>query len=440
MAKGPQPWTAAEDSRVDDFEAQGWSDQEIADSLGRSKQSIQERRRRRGKTDYSSRKRASIASAPLAPGKESFSNEQTSNSQVITSRSSTVRTLEDALAVAQVDLTVWEVERFIANKWDMGAKTKIDQLQAMELWQVKVWLRRRVPKSVSDAANGIIEKMNRHAPKYPKMTHAKRIRDPHLFFVGLHDHHFGKLAWAAETGENYDLKIAEALYQNAGEELVRKASGFPVEKFVLPLGNDFLHIDGLDNMTTGGTPQDVDGRFAKIFEVGQYAVIRLIDFLINIAPVDVLWVPGNHDYQSSYMLAQTIKAWYRQCPRVMVDSAPRPRKRVHYGVNLIGCTHGCDERFGSLPGIMAQEWPKEWSESKCREWLVGDKHKPKETHYNTADTYDGVMVRILSSLAGTDLWHYKKGYIGGRGKAAQGLLYSKSDGFSGQFNANVWKD
>ncbi len=267
------------------------------------------------------------------------------------------------------------------------------------------------------------------------MPAIKKIRDPHLLYVGLHDHHFGKLAWAAETGENYDLKIAERLYQEAGQELVRKAQGFPIEKFILPLGHDFLHIDGYDNQTTAGTPQDVDGRFAKIFEVGQYAVIRLIDYLIGIAPVEVIWIPGNHDYQSSYMLSKTIEAWYRQSDRVKVDSAPRPRKRVHYGVNLIGCTHGYDERPAALPGIMAQEWPQEWSASTCREWLLGDKHKAKETRYVSADTIDGVMIRILPSLAGTDLWHFKKGFLGGSTRSALGLLYSKTNGFAAQLNA-----
>lgn len=350
-------------------------------------------------------------------------------------RSRTIHTVDAALREAQVDLAVWEVERHVVNKWDTAAKVKVDgaeRLTVTELWQVKVFLRRRVAKTVADATAGLVERMRAHSPKWPKAPKLARVSDPHLLYVGLHDHHFGKLAWGRETGEDYDLKIAERLYERAGEDLLRKVAGFPVERIVLPLGHDFLHIDNLTNSTTAGTPQDVDGRFAKIFEVGQAAVIRLVDYLIRFAPVEVLWVPGNHDYQSSFMLAKAVEAWFRHCPRVTVDASPRPRKRVHYGVNLIGCTHGSDEKPHALPGIMAQEWPAEWAASRSREWLVGHQHKTKETHYNTADVHDGVMVRVLPSLAGTDAWHFRRGYVGSR-KTSLGLLYSHTAGFTGQF-------
>lgn len=373
---------------------------------------------------------------------ESLETDIGDEAQAVTVRSYTVRTLEAALETANVDLAVWEVERWIANKWDMGAKVEVDdqeRLSVTELWQVKVWLRRRVAKTVADACNGLIERMRLHSPKYPKLPRIQKITDPHLLYIGLHDIHFGKLAWGAETGDNYDLKIAESIYHDAGVDLLRKAAGFPIERIVIPLGHDFLHIDNLNSSTTAGTPQDVDGRFAKIYGTGVAAIIRLIDYLIGFAPVDVLWVPGNHDYQSSYMAAKVVEAHYRHCQRVSVDASPKPRKRVHYGCCLIGATHGCDEKAAALPGIMAQEWPKEWSESLCREWLVGHHHRIRETHYNTGDTFDGVVVRVLPSLSGTDSWHHRKGFVGGRGKSAQALLYSKADGFCGQFSTNVWR-
>jgi hypothetical protein len=360
----------------------------------------------------------------------------------LTVRSFTVRTLDAALATSQVDLAVWEVERYVVNKWDMAAKVEVENRQKLavtELWQVKVWLRRRVAKTMAEACAGIIDRMRQHAPKYPRLPTVPRITDPHLLVIGLYDHHFGKLAWGKETGEDYDLKIAEERFLEGGKQLLSKASGYPIERFVLPLGQDFLHIDSQANTTTAGTPQDVDGRFAKIIEVAKMAVIRLIDHLIAFAPVEVPWVPGNHDYYTSYMLAKIIEAWYRTTPRVIVDAAPIPRKRISYGVNLLGLTHGCDERHSGLPGNMAQEWPHDWAATRCREWLIGHQHKVKEDHYNTADMHSGVVVRVLPSLSGTDAWHYKRGYIGGRGKSALGLLYSKRDGFAGQFSTNVWR-
>ena len=34
----------------------------------------------------------------------------------------TIHTLDQLLEYCQVDLTIWEVERFVVNKWEVGAK------------------------------------------------------------------------------------------------------------------------------------------------------------------------------------------------------------------------------------------------------------------------------------------------------------------------------
>lgn len=389
---------------------------------------------------------ASLADAPpggadAPPGAESLTVAASGDGEVITSRSRTIRDLPSLLAAAKVDMAVWEVERHVINKWDSVARVGPRRggpgcLAATELWQVKAWLRRRVPKSLADAAAGIMERMGRHAPKYPRVDRPRKIADPHAVVLGLYDHHFGKMSWAAETGENYDLRIAERLYRHAGEELVRKAAGFPVERFVLPVGQDFFHIDGPGNTTTNGTPQDVDGRWAKIFTAGHQAVVGLIDYLLPLAPVDVLWVPGNHDWVSSFHLVKCLEAWYRNVPSVAVDASPTPRKCVEYGTNLLGFTHGNEEKFSSLPGIMAGSWPEAWARTTCREWLLGHHHRVRQTHYAAADTIEGVTVRVLPSLSGTDGWHFKRGFIGA-GRAAQAFVYSRADGYAGHFAANA---
>ncbi len=352
---------------------------------------------------------------------------------VITSKSKTVRTLAAALAAAKVDLTVWEVERHVINKWDVVAKNEKKKLTATELWQVKVFLRRKVPKIVEDGVKIFLNQVQ--APKYEKI-HYEKHNDPYLLEVSIWDHHFGKLAWGRETGENYDLKIAEKIYSEAAHELIEKSRGFNIERIVLPIGQDFFHVDGPLNTTTAGTPQDVDGRLAKIFATGQRALINLVDLLMGIAPVHVLWVPGNHDWYTSWYLIKVLEAHYRHTRTVTVDSSEMPRKHIEYGVNLLGYTHGNDEKHSSLPAIMAGQWPQAWARTTHREWKLGHFHKVKETHYTAAETIDGVLVRILPSLTGTDSWHFKKGYVGGM-RAAQAYLYSAKRGYAAHLNAMV---
>ena len=415
-------WSTTEEETLKFNKEAGLSAKEIAKEMGRTLNQIECKWR-------NLRSRQVIETR-----EENLEKLETTDSTVITSQSHTVRTLAGALKAAEVDLSIWEVEKHTINKWDCVAKLKKkDKLVATELWQVKVWLRRKVPKMIEEGVKLFLNQIKAHKYESRKFEH---YTNPCLLEMSLFDIHFGKLAWSKETGQNYDLKLAEAIYLNAAHELIAKARGFNIEKIVLPIGQDFFHIDGPNNMTTAGTPQDVDGRLAKIFSTGQKALINLIDLLMGIAPIHIFWIPGNHDWYTSWYLIKVIEAHYRMTPSVTIDSGESPRKFIEYGTNLIGFTHGNEEKHSSLPAIMAGSWPQEWARTTHREWHLGHFHRIKETHYAAADTIDGVLVRVLPSLSATDSWHYRKGYVGNM-RAAQAYIYNKKSGYEAHLNANA---
>jgi hypothetical protein len=425
-------WTQSNEETLTLLRSQGLSYAKIAEQMGLSKRSVESKWKRMN----------SEQDKTPVPTDESFEKTETEDCAVITSKSSTVRTLAGALETANVDLSIWEVEKHTINKWDCVGRVESKevsykhwkrQLAAVELWQVKVWLRRKVPKVIEEGVKLFLSQIPAHKYVLPKFEHHS---DPYLLEVSIWDHHFGKLAWGRETGQNYDLKIAETLYSNAAHELIEKARGFNLERIVVPIGQDFFHVDGPNNTTTAGTPQDVDGRLAKIFATGQKALINLIDLLMGIAPVHILWVPGNHDWYTSWYLIKVIEAHYRMTPSVTIDAGEMPRKHIEYGCNLLAYTHGNEEKHASLPAIMAGAWPQAWARTTHREWKIGHFHKVKETHYSSAETIDGVLVRVLPSLCGTDSWHFKKGYVGGM-RAAQAFLYSQKNGYAGHINVNA---
>lgn len=259
--------------------------------------------------------------------------------------------------------------------------------------------------------------------------------DGHLVVMDLVDVHFGKLAWAAETGQNYDLKIAETVYRDAVIEILSRADAYSVDEFLMPIGSDFLHVDNLTNSTTAGTPQDVDGRLAKILEVALASVVWAIELMASRAPVWVSYVPGNHDRLMSLCLAMMVRERFHGADYVHVDCSPCPRKYHRYGKILLGLTHGNEEKHSELPVIMATERPQDWAETSIREWHVGHYHKPKRVSHLALDTYGGIPVRTLNSLSAVDAWHYRKGYVG-TVRAAEAYLYSPTE-LVGWFNAPV---
>jgi len=365
---------------------------------------------------------------------ETFSREFGHDSGIIESRSRRIKTLEQALAQAEVDLSVWEVERYVVNDWEVGAKlpnpeTGDDELKVEPLRQIKVWLRRIVPTIQERIFAGLTERLaaidhGRHRRTYHP------VRDPHCLEISLFDVHFGKLAWEPETGNDYDLRIAERLYDRGVSDLLMKARGFPIDEIIFVIGQDFFHINNPEFTTTHGTKQDVDGRLAKIFETGALAVMHAIDRCIEQAPVKVLWIPGNHDAETSWFLAKYLEAWYRNAPSVRVDSGPSQRKYHRYGINLIGFTHGDEEPHRDLPSIMAVERREDWGEVRQCEWHVGHLHKRRETRYLAGDTHVGIGVRILPSLSGIDAWHYRKGYVQTM-RIAEAYLWSYTRGYTG---------
>jgi len=362
----------------------------------------------------------------------------------LTLNSKTARTLQGAMDVAEVDESIWEVERYVVNKWDCVAKVAMrptsdggwtQDLGATELWQVKVWLRRKKVPIIATALTLIEDRIKSHAPKYS--TRLQKPKGTHMLEISLFDVHFGKLAWERESGENYDLKIAERLYGDAISQLLTMASSAGVEKILMPLGQDFFHINSVDATTPkANNPLDTDGRLAKVFEAGYMAVINAIDRCLPVAPVEVIWVPGNHDPETSLFLCHVLKAWYTNCKDVYVDVEPTFRKYKRYGSCLIGYTHGDEEPHSELPLIMASEMKEDWADTAHREWHIGHTHKRKEVKFLAGDTFNGVSVRTLPSLSAADAWHFKKGYVKSA-RAAEAYLWDYDFGYAGHFSANV---
>ena len=349
-----------------------------------------------------------------------------------------IQTADQAFAKSGLDPDIWYYDSAKVGSYEVAMKLKSDGRHVVEivkLWRIELQLRRRISQSFVHATDALIERMKRYSPVFPRIPRIGRVTDPHLVEISIFDTHFGKLAHAAETGQNYDLKIAANLYRNAVEELVAKASGFPIERFLFPIGNDFFHIDNLESKTTAGTPQDADGRYWKIYDTGVQAVIEAIEYLVQIAPVDLLWVPGNHDAVASGHMARSVGTFFRHCRSVTVDTSPKERKYYAYGGMVLGFTHGNEEKPADLVPIMQSE-ARVMLADRSLEIHLGHFHKAKEVIHTNADTFaGGVRVRTLPSLSGTDKWHYRKGYGGPR--AAEAYVWSKNSGFSALLSANV---
>jgi hypothetical protein len=357
-----------------------------------------------------------------------------------------IKTVEELLAFSKIDTQIWEVAEVKLNNWEVAGKRKNGQdengrMRADSLWktplnQIMVKLRRRAPKNVQDGIKDLLSKVPSWRGKLPKVVRSKRSAD-HLLEISLYDSHFGKLCWEPETGTDYNLRIAKSDYEGAAEDLLNRLGGFSIEKVILPVGHDMLNFDNLARTTTNGTMIDsTDDRLSKVFSTAYDAVQSVVMKCREVAEVEVIWVPGNHDRAQSWYLCEMLRKVFEGDKFVSVDNSPPKRKYREYGVSLIGYDHGESMPLDRLPLTMANEAPSGWANCTFRHYRVGHYHKKKQLRWVGNDTFQGVDVTILPSLSGTDSWHYIQGYVSNH-RAAEAALWNRDSGPVGSFIAEA---
>lgn len=391
------------------------------------------------------------APAQTVSGQETRRIFNAGTEQTISFDGTHISSLEELLEFCKVDLDLWEVVDFTINKWEMGfIKTKVNTEEKPEdgepkvstsertagskpLFQVKARLKLRTNvRSARVILDEMFEGAAEYAPNYVPFERTAQQTDGtgRLLEIAIPDLHVGKLAWAPESGENYDIKIAEAVFNLALEDLVSRAICNPdaqIGRIVLPLGNDLLNIDTPENMTTSGTPQDSDSRYHKIFLSTCRMLRGAIDRLTQVADVDIVMVPGNHDRLAVFHVGEVLAAWYRNNEQVQVFNEPKVRKYYRFGAHLFMYTHGDQEKTADLPMIMARERKQDWAETEFRWVKLGHLHQKKVLTQVDIQEHFGVQIQRCPSLCATDEYHFSRGYVGNM-RRAEAHIYHPTKG------------
>ena len=263
-----------------------------------------------------------------------------------------------------------------------------------------------------------------HSPTVEKLDHLKpwSTLNPIAYEISLPDIHYGKL-------HDLNLTQVEDQYMMVVKELVEKASGLDIERFVLPIGNDGMNSEGMRRTTTKGTPQEESAGWKDTFRGYWQLMTMAIDYLKEKAPVDIIVVSGNHDYERMFYAGDVLAGWYRNDANVTVDNTYSSRKYYEYGQNMLMFTHGDKEKPADMPLIMATENPEMFARTSHREVHCGHLHK------EMVNEYRGIKVRFVPSICPNDEWHKQMGYEAKR--TGQAYIWNKSKGLEGYLQSNV---
>lgn len=347
-------------------------------------------------------------------------------------RGSRPLTLPELIAYYQIDEAQWEVMTWKANVWEQGTVGPDGKVLQRPLHQTSATFKRRKDANLL-ILKGVLEDITKQRPRRPAAEKGKKSIHPYLLEVCLFDLHLAKLAWSEEAGDTYDLPIALQRAETAFQDLLCRAKGAMYGQapttILLPLGNDYFHYDHITGLTTAGTPQDRDSRYAKMFRAGRALAASFIEQAAEAARegVRVVIVPGNHDRLSCFTMGEVLQAQFANDHRVAIDNSPKLRKYVEAGNVLLGYTHGSDEKVKSLPQLMATEERQAWGRTRKHEWHLGHLHKRGTMETVSVNEELGCVTRYISSLTGTDAWHYSKGYVG-NAPAAEAFVWDTAKG------------
>jgi hypothetical protein len=259
-----------------------------------------------------------------------------------------------------------------------------------------------------EAVRAAFAAMAEELPRLPASEEPPHTSDKLATLYTLTDSHVGMLSWARETGEDWDLKIAEAVLTGCFEKMVEASPPASVG-FVNQLG-DFLHSDGLIPVTpTSGHVLDQDGRYTKLVESAVRILRRVIDLALRKHQrIVVLMAEGNHDLASSVWLRVMFKALYENEPRIEVIDSPLPYYVYRHGATMLAFHHGHLKKNDQLPILFAAQFPEVWGATKKRYCHTGHRHHVEEREHS------GITVIQHPTLAARDAYAARGGWIAER--------------------------
>lgn len=263
-------------------------------------------------------------------------------------------------------------------------------------------------EAIQAAAEAMAEELPRVAPTPIDVNCNERL----LNVFTMTDCHVGMLAWGKETGQPWDLDIAERVLTGCFEQMVLAAPAAQCA-YVNQLG-DFLHSDGMQAVTpTSGHLLDQDGRFAKVVRVAIRVLRKIIDLALSRhEKVYVLLAEGNHDMASSIWLRAMFQALYEHEPRVEVVSSEYPYYAHQHGETMVAFHHGHLKKNDQLPLLFAEAFAPVWGSTKKRYCHTGHRHHIEEKEHS------GMVVFQHPTLAAKDAYAARGGWMAMRSATA----------------------
>jgi hypothetical protein len=271
--------------------------------------------------------------------------------------------------------------------WD---KTRIDDLQWIEA------VKEGVAAFIADQDPLVLP---------PRAPRNDQVNTDIIPWINIGDAHLGMLAHEAETGANFDLKIAERELSVAVAHLIDELP--LVERLVVNDLGDFTHYENMEGVTqASGNALDYDGRFPKMIKVYSRLMRQIIDLALTKAQhVDVIVNQGNHSRTNDIWMAELLRVAYGETGRVHVLNNDDVFIGYRMGRTFVMTHHSDKAKPHRLASVMATDFRRDWGEADYCYIDIGHIH-----HNMVSKEHPGVQIESFNILAPKDKWAHEGGY------------------------------
>jgi hypothetical protein len=265
-----------------------------------------------------------------------------------------------------------------------------------------------------------VEAMKEDIPRVSLMSPPPLGNDNLCNCYVITDYHLGMLAWDEESGENWDIKIAEELIVKWFNQAIAQSPDS--NHAVFAQLSDFLHFDGMDAVTPASKHLlDVDSRFSKLVRAAIRILRTVIDMLLaKHQTLHIIMADANHDPVSQIWLREWFSVLYENEPRVTVDKSPNPYNAYEFGNTALFFHHGHKRNVANVSNVFASQFRELYGRTKYAYAHLGHLH-----HIDTKEN-NLMIVEQHRTLAANDAYGARGGYLSGRD--AKVITYHKQFG------------
>ncbi|HEY9219561.1 MAG TPA: hypothetical protein VIO94_16050 [Phenylobacterium sp.] len=282
----------------------------------------------------------------------------------------------------------------------------LDRIKEGEREQVLQWTKTRLDdQQYMEMVRDAVEAFVQGAPPIVAAPAPSDYDTDIIPFINIGDAHLGMLAHEAETGENFDLKIAERELC-AGIALLIDQLG-PHERCVINDLGDFTHYENFTATTeASGHALDYDSRFPRMIAV--YS--RMMRFIVEKALsrfkfVDVIINQGNHSRTNDIWMAELLRVAFGHTGRVNVLNNDSVFIGYRMGKTFVMTHHSDKCRPADLIGVMITDYREDFGETEHHYIDIGHIH-----HRMAAKEHPSVTIESWNQLAAGDKYAHDKGY------------------------------